>query len=298
MANSADNVEAAATALVAAAALARAKGESDGIIAALDGLSLLVPMLSALYFWPPLITAFIDTSQLERARNEIALLEAAADARGIDLHAGLLGLRARLASATGEAAEAAALFEDSLAEAGAGQPFLERALLHHAYAKLLLARGNRRLATQHFRSAREMLAGVNAGPFLTGMDADLTDARLSGDKQSAGQPAFELTERERDVALLVARGLTNPEVAERLYVSRKAVEYHLSNIYAKMGVTSRRELRGQFAQSVSVAAAKLLIRGRSGPCGCRRGARPFQRRTVLRMRATSPRAARRPSRRG
>jgi DNA-binding CsgD family transcriptional regulator len=41
----------------------------------------------------------------------------------------------------------------------------------------------------------------------------------------------------------VARGMTNPEVAERLYVSRKAVEYHLSNIYAKMGVSSRRELR-------------------------------------------------------
>ncbi len=38
--------------------------------------------------------------------------------------------------------------------------------------------------------------------------------------------------------------------AARLYVSRKAVEYHLSNIYAKMGVTSRRELRGQFAEGL------------------------------------------------
>ena len=47
------------------------------------------------------------------------------------------------------------------------------------------------------------------------------------------------------MAVLVAKGFTNPEVAEELYVSRKAVEYHLGNIFGKLGITSRRELRGQ-----------------------------------------------------
>jgi DNA-binding NarL/FixJ family response regulator len=50
--------------------------------------------------------------------------------------------------------------------------------------------------------------------------------------------------RSMEARVLVAKGLTNPEVAEEFYVSRKAVEYHLSNIYGKLGITSRRELRG------------------------------------------------------
>ena len=45
------------------------------------------------------------------------------------------------------------------------------------------------------------------------------------------------------MAVLVAQGLSNPEVAEQLYISRKAVEYHLRNIYGKLAITSRRELR-------------------------------------------------------
>ena len=49
----------------------------------------------------------------------------------------------------------------------------------------------------------------------------------------------------RDMAVLAAKGFTNPEVAEELYVSRKAVEYHLGNIFGKLGITSPRELRGR-----------------------------------------------------
>jgi DNA-binding NarL/FixJ family response regulator len=56
-----------------------------------------------------------------------------------------------------------------------------------------------------------------------------------------------LTEREQDVAALVAKGLTNREVAAELYVSTKAVEYHLGNVFGKLGISSRRELRNRSA---------------------------------------------------
>jgi DNA-binding CsgD family transcriptional regulator len=57
-----------------------------------------------------------------------------------------------------------------------------------------------------------------------------------------------LTTRETEVAHLVGRGLSNPEIAAELFISRKAVEYHLGNIYAKYGIHSRQQLRRLVAQ--------------------------------------------------
>jgi DNA-binding CsgD family transcriptional regulator len=54
-----------------------------------------------------------------------------------------------------------------------------------------------------------------------------------------------LTERERDVVALVVQGMTNREAAAELYISGKAVEYHLGNVYGKLGIRSRRELRAR-----------------------------------------------------
>jgi DNA-binding CsgD family transcriptional regulator len=227
---------------VAAAAVARARNDPESVIAAVEAIVPVVPMISALYFWPPLIGALIDAGHLDRAREQIDAFTAAAQVRGIDIGSCPVGLEARLAAARNEPDAATELFERALASPGSYETFLDLALLHHAYANVLLAKGNRRMATSHFRSARDMLAAVNAAPFLARVDADLGDARLLPTQRSGSKPAFELTDRERDVALLVARGLSNPEVAAQLYVSRKAVEYHLSNIYAKVGISSRREL--------------------------------------------------------
>jgi DNA-binding CsgD family transcriptional regulator len=56
-----------------------------------------------------------------------------------------------------------------------------------------------------------------------------------------------LTNREREVAGLAARGLTDVEIAARLSVSRRTVETHLYRIYAKLGVAGRHELAPLFA---------------------------------------------------
>ena len=90
-----------------------------------------------------------------------------------------------------------------------------------------------------------MLAPVGAVPFVASIDDDLSAAgHASTSRPARERSALELTDRERDVATLVAQGMTNPEVAAELYVSRKAVEYHLHNIFGKLGIRSRRELRG------------------------------------------------------
>jgi DNA-binding CsgD family transcriptional regulator len=63
-----------------------------------------------------------------------------------------------------------------------------------------------------------------------------------------------LTSRETEVAHLVGKGLSNPEIAAELFISRKAVEYHLGNIYAKFGVHGRQQLRRVVEQRRQPAA--------------------------------------------
>jgi DNA-binding NarL/FixJ family response regulator len=61
-----------------------------------------------------------------------------------------------------------------------------------------------------------------------------------------------LTERENEVLRLVATGLTNRQVGERLFISSKTVSVHMSNVLAKLGVSGR-------AEAVSVAHQRGLI---------------------------------------
>ena len=56
------------------------------------------------------------------------------------------------------------------------------------------------------------------------------------------QPLGELTSREREVAALVADGLTNGQLAERLFISPKTAAVHVSNILAKLGLATRAEI--------------------------------------------------------
>lgn len=61
-------------------------------------------------------------------------------------------------------------------------------------------------------------------------------------------PAAGLTAREREIAALVADGMTNRQIAARLFVSEKTVESHLSNAFGKLGVSSRAALAAQVGQ--------------------------------------------------
>jgi len=66
-------------------------------------------------------------------------------------------------------------------------------------------------------------------------------AFFSGSPATGAQPFAELTDREREILDLVARGLTNQAIARRLVLSEKTVRNHVSNVFAKLQVTGRAE---------------------------------------------------------
>ena len=75
-------------------------------------------------------------------------------------------------------------------------------------------------------------------------DRAAEELRASGEVARRQPPSgiSDLTPRERQVARLAAAGHSNGEVAARLFLSQKTVEYHLRNCYMKLDITSRRAL--------------------------------------------------------
>jgi DNA-binding CsgD family transcriptional regulator len=65
----------------------------------------------------------------------------------------------------------------------------------------------------------------------------------------------DLTAQERQIALLAADGLSNPEIGARLFLSPRTAEWHLRNVFTKLGIHSRRELVDALRGSEPVRAA-------------------------------------------
>ncbi len=99
--------------------------------------------------------------------------------------------------------------------------------------RCLRALGDEPSAELEFDAARECFERLGAAPDLAAVE------RLAADGAPVGQRPGGLTEREVEVVRLVAAGHTNRLIARELGLSAKTVARHLSNIYTKLGVTSR-----------------------------------------------------------
>lgn len=109
-------------------------------------------------------------------------------------------------------------------------------------ARCLLATGKNAAAAKYADQAATLLARWSGWRVvqLDQVRAQLGLAPAQGTEEVTGAGA--LTPREREVALLVAEGLTNAELARRLYISPKTAAVHVSSILHKLGVTSRTEV--------------------------------------------------------
>lgn len=149
-------------------------------------------------------------------------------------------LRAIRLAHSGKDDAATEAFEQALADAEGCPAPLEVALLQLELGAHLRRAGQRRAAAEQLEAAAGAFRSAGAGPHLERAERELAACGLTPTKRAA--PSRELTPQERTVAVLASRGKRNKEIAAELVVSPKTVEYHLGNVYRKLGVSNRAQL--------------------------------------------------------
>ena len=116
-------------------------------------------------------------------------------------------------------------------------------------ARSLIALGREQRRSRKWGAARSTLQRAEAAfeELRSPGWAEAARSELARVGARRPSPAGELTPTERRVAELAAQGLANKEIARALVVSVSTVEFHLSNIYAKLGVRSRTQLAARLA---------------------------------------------------
>ena len=150
-----------------------------------------------------------------------------------------------------------ALFEEALAVPGADQWVYEYARIQYTYGMELRRKQELVAARTQLRAALSTFVDLGATPWAARAEAEL-DATAPTRNVTAADS--ELTAYERRIADMAASGLTNKAVAERLDISHRTVGNHLYRIYAKLGVTSRVELRDVLAVPRSVPGGRAADR--------------------------------------
>jgi len=186
-----------------------------------------------------LAEAALRTDRNSEARARVKQVEAASGGiPGTCIAVGLRHARAVLAHAPGEAADR---FDEALGADLTHWP-LQRARLLLAYGQWL--RRQRRIADSRapLRDARDAFDAMGCAAWG---DQARRELRASGESSSRRDLAArdQLTAQELQIARLAAQGLSNRDIAQRLYLSHRTIGTHLYRIFPKLGITSRGELR-------------------------------------------------------
>ncbi|MFB7933321.1 AAA family ATPase [Streptomyces sp. NPDC056039] len=154
-------------------------------------------------------------------------------------HAWGLGVEA---CARAQVTEDESAYQDAIGLLDDSALVVYRARAQLLYGEWLRRQGRRRDARSALRTAHESLSGLGMEAFAERAAGEL---RATGE-QARGRTSTasdELTMQETHIARLVADGATSKEVAAKLFLSPRTVDAHLRNIFRKLGLTSRRQLR-------------------------------------------------------
>ena len=145
-----------------------------------------------------------------------------------------LGTAARCRAQLTKGDDAERHYQAALAVDGLGERPFQLARTELAYGEWLRRARRRADARPHLRTALELFERLAATPWA---DQARTELRATGETARRRDPStlHDLTPQEREIAGLAAQGLSNQQIADRLFLSRHTVGYHLHKVYAKLG---------------------------------------------------------------
>ena len=187
---------------------------------------------------PDLVEAAVRSGQPEAAAAPLAAFGQLAAAAGTPE---MLAQVARCRGLAGPDEEAPVQFEQALAlHDSQARPF-DLARTELAYGETLRRARRRGEARTHLRSALETFQRLGAAPWAERAGAEL---RATGETARKRDPSTlsQLTPQELQIIRLVGEGGTNREIGAQLFLSRRTIDYHLRNVFVKLGVSSRAEL--------------------------------------------------------
>ena len=186
-----------------------------------------------------LVEAAVRTGRTAEAAEAAARIGVLAQASGTDW---ALGTAAGVAAQVSDGREADRLYReavDRLDRAGVRMEAARFRLLHGEWLRRTERRDD---AREQLGLAHELLSEIGAEAFAERARREYEATGATVRKPAARTPA-NLTPQEAQIARLAGEGLTNPEIGARLFISPRTVEWHLSTVFAKLGITSRRQLR-------------------------------------------------------
>ena len=228
----------------AAAILANGLGRYADALAAAQQASQDSPALYvAMWALPELIEAAARTGNTHIARDAIARLAETTQAGGTDFG---LGIEARSRALVSEGETAERCYREAIDRLGRTQLRPELARAHLLYGEWLRRENRRRDARAELRTAYDLFTAMGIEAFAERARRELL---ATGDtvRKRTVETASELTAQEAHIARLAVDGRTNAEIGAQLFLSTRTVEWHLSKVYGKLGVGSRRELRTALA---------------------------------------------------
>ncbi len=152
-----------------------------------------------------------------------------------------LGIEARSRALLSENAAAERLYSKAIDHLERSWARVELARVRLLYGEWLRREGRRVDARTQLRAAFEEFTAMGVEAFAERARSELAATGEKIRKQTV-ETRDDLTPQERQIAELARERLSNPEIAARLFLSPRTVEWHLSKVYAKLGIRSRKEL--------------------------------------------------------
>jgi DNA-binding CsgD family transcriptional regulator/tetratricopeptide (TPR) repeat protein len=161
-----------------------------------------------------------------------------------------LGIEARSRALLSDGTAADELYGEAIERLGRTLLRTEHARAHLLYGEWLRRQGRRVDAREQLRRAHGMFATIGMEAFAGRARRELLATGERVRKRTVDtSTSEELTPQEQQIVLLVREGLSNPEVGTRLFLSPRTVEWHLRKVFAKLSISSRKQLRGPLEES-------------------------------------------------